>query len=194
MNIVLHSDDMFLIEHWEKALKNRCTVIDDIDDLYSVEDSIIVMNYSVCNSMCKDILKKLNCKNRVLVLHRAPNIVTAKEVLSYGAKGYGNALMRDHFIISAVETIKDDMVWLYPEFTTMLIKEIDKKQSNPNISKLNVLSDREKEVALLLIDGDTYKDVAQKLDITPRTVKAHAKHIYTKLAVKDRLALALLLK
>jgi DNA-binding NarL/FixJ family response regulator len=61
-------------------------------------------------------------------------------------------------------------------------------------AKLSELTSREKEVALLLKEGKTYKNIAQKLDITPRTVKAHAGHIYTKLNVKDRLALALLLK
>ncbi len=194
MNIVLHSDDMLLLEHWEDSLNQKCLYVDDLEDLKSVENSLIIINYSACNSMCESILQQLNLKNRVLVLHRNPNINVAKEVLSAGAKGYGNALMKSHFIVSAVETIKENMIWLYPEFTTMLIEEIPKKDTNPNRVKLDTLSDREKEVALFLKDGFTYKDIAQKLDITPRTVKAHASHIYTKLAVKDRLGLALLLK
>ncbi len=101
--------------------------------------------------------------------------------------------MRDHFIVSAIETIKENMIWLYPEFTTILIEDIPVKE-NKNSEILNVLSDREKEVALLLKDGNIYKDVAKKLNITHRTVKAHARNIYEKLNVKDRLGLALLLK
>ena len=50
------------------------------------------------------------------------------------------------------------------------------------------------KLSLLLKDGSTYKEVSSKLDITSRTVKAHAQSIYTKLYVKNRLALALLLR
>ena len=128
------------------------------------------------------------------MLHRTPDIDTAKFILNHGAKGYGNAFMRDHFIISAVETIRDNMIWLYPEFTSMLIADIPVKEENKNLEKLDILTSREKQVALYLKDGDTYKDIASKLSITPRTVKAHASHVYQKLAVKDRLGLALLLK
>jgi len=107
--------------------------------------------------------------------------------------GYGNAMMRDHFIVSAINTINDGMVWLYPEFTSALILELPAKESDNEI-ELQKLTSRERDVALLLKDGDSYKIVAQKLDITPRTVKAHAGQIYTKLDLKDRLGLALLLR
>ena len=194
MKIILHSDDILLLEHWEKSIPEQCICIDDIKDLETIENSLIVLNYSTCNSECENILNILSISNKVLILHRTPNIETAKYVLGLGAKGYGNALMRAHFIVSAIETIKESMVWLYPEFTTMLITQLPAKDDNPNFVKLNILSEREKQVALLLKDALTYKEIGIKLDITPRTVKAHAAHVYKKLAVKDRLGLALLLK
>ncbi|MDF1875013.1 response regulator transcription factor [Sulfurimonas sp. SAG-AH-194-I05] len=193
MNIVLHSDDLLLIEHWEKALNEKYTLVDDIDDLLDVENSIIIMNYSSCSGKCESIMQRLVVKNKVLMLHRTPSIETAKIVLKYGAKGYGNALMRDHFIVAAIATIKENMVWLYPEFITSLIEDIPMKEVSDSLN-LDVLSSREKSVALLLKDGKTYKEIANSLSITPRTVKAHASHVYKKLGVKDRLALALLLK
>lgn len=194
MDIVLYSDDILLIDHWEKSLHEKCIVIDDVQELLTIENSLIIVNYSACYDGCENILQEITTKNKVLVLHRTPDIQTAKYMLSHGAKGYGNALMKGHFIVSAVETIRDGMVWLYPEFTTILISEIPQKESNENFERLDILSDREKEVALLLKDGSTYKDIAEQLDITPRTVKAHAQSIYKKLLVKDRLGLALLLK
>ena len=192
MNIVLYSDDLLLIDHWDKSLDEECILVDSLAELKSIKNSLIIINYSACASKCEDVLKELTAKNKVLVLHRTPNVDTAKYILTHGAKGYGNALMRDHFIVSAVETIKDDMIWLYPEFTTMFIENIPSK--NKDNTRLNILSTREREVALLLKDGKIYKDIAKELDISPRTVKAHASHIYEKLNVKDRLGLALLLK
>ena len=48
------------------------------------------------------------------------------------------------------------------------------------------LSDREMEVLQLLADGNTNKDIADKLFISTQTVKTHITHIFEKLAVKDR--------
>ncbi len=108
--------------------------------------------------------------------------------------GYGNALMRDHFIVAALNAIRDNMVWLYPELTSELIMDIPTTKESVDEEQLLKLTSREREVALLLKEAYPYKEIALKLDITPRTVKAHAQNAYAKLNVKDRLALALLLK
>ena len=70
------------------------------------------------------------------------------------------------------------------------LPSMPKKETNP----LATLSHREAEVATLLSQGDSHKEIAEKLQITVRTVKAHASAIYSRLNIKDRLALALLLR
>ncbi len=195
MDIILHSDDVNLLSYWEKAFKKECTICYDLDDIKNLKSNIVVVNYSAFNSNQKEVITLLNDNlNYVLVLHRTPNIYTGKEVLSYGAKGYGNALMKEHFLHSAIHTMKENMIWLYPEFTSELISQIPTASIKDIGSILTKLSIREKEVAHLIKDGDTYKVIGDKLDITARTVKAHAQSIYKKLEIKDRLALALLLK
>ncbi|MEA1891610.1 MAG: response regulator transcription factor [Campylobacterota bacterium] len=195
MKIILHSDDINLLDYWEKSFKDTCVVFDDIDELNSSSGNIIIINFSAFNATQKDMIRSLtDDSNLVLVLHRTPDIQTAKEVLSYGAKGYGNALMKEHFLLSAVETIKEGLVWLHPEFTSQLINQIPQRPQRDVSWVMEKLSQREKEVAYMLRDGLTYKAVGENLSITPRTVKAHAHSIYAKLHVKDRIALALLLK
>jgi len=195
MKTVLYSDDINLLSHWESALTNNYVVINDIDELYQFTSSIIVLNYSACMPSCDVLLKRLNAaKNRVLILHRTPSFSSAKELLKFGAYGYGNALMREHFIVSAVNTIQEGMVWLYPEYTSNLITELPISETPKEEPLLEKLTARERDVALLLKDALSYKDIGEKLDITPRTVKAHAHNTYVKLNVKDRLALAILLR
>ena len=194
MKIVLHSDDITLLEYWESTLDQPCAVVDDIEELSSVSSSIVVVNYSACREWKTLLATLIRQGNKVLMLHRVPDFTTAKQLLSWGVQGYGNALMRDHFLVAAVETLQDGMVWLYPEFTTQLITQMDSGIKDGYEVHLEKLSEREREVALLLKEGDIYKAIAEKLGITPRTVKAHAQSIYNKLNVKDRLGLALLLK
>ncbi len=195
MKTVLYSDDINLLSYWEKALNFDCVVVENIENLKDVTSSIIMMNYSVCTSTCRDFIEEiLKNNNEIFMMHRVPDIEIAKKLLRSGVKGYGNALMREHFIISAIHTIRDGMVWLHPEFTSMLIMDLPIANDEKKNTHIDKLTPREAEVALFLKVGDTYKVIADKLNITPRTVKAHAQSIYTKLNVKDRLALALLLK
>ncbi|MBA3026841.1 MAG: response regulator transcription factor [Sulfurimonas sp.] len=194
MKIILHSDDINLLAHWQNAIKNDAVVFDTTDELLEIKSSIIIINFSACEPSCEELIKRLFANgNKVLLLHRTPSLATAKTLLKAGAMGYGNALMREHFILSAVHTLKENMVWLYPEFTSELITQIPATKNN-NDEKLAELTVREKEVALLLKDGFSYKEIAENLDITTRTVKAHAQHTYAKLGIKDRLGLALLIK
>jgi len=55
------------------------------------------------------------------------------------------------------------------------------------------ISKREKDVALLLIKGKTYKQIAEELHISVPTVKTHTSTIYKKCGVKNRTELAALL-
>lgn len=48
------------------------------------------------------------------------------------------------------------------------------------------LSEREVDVLILLARGDTNRQIAASLGISPKTVGTHVEHIYSKLAVKTR--------
>lgn len=52
------------------------------------------------------------------------------------------------------------------------------------------LTAREREVVLLICGGLKNKQIAEKLGITPGTVKVHLMHIFEKTGLKDRFALA----
>ncbi len=194
--IILYSDDINLLTHWEKALENKSyKSVDDLEQLEDIHDSIIIINYESCKRDCENFLKLSRQRgNRVLLLDRVPELNRAKRVLKFGAFGYGNALMRSHFILSALDALREGMIWLYPELTSQLILELPESEEKTNDALLQKLTSREKEVAMLLKEGLTYNEIAQRLDIAARTVKAHAQAIYHKLDVKDRLGLALLLK
>jgi NarL family two-component system response regulator LiaR len=120
--ILLYSDDMALLDYWQSVIQNRYKVVDDINELFSVEGSVVIISFSTGCHQCIEALERLvQNNNRVLVLQRVPDFVTAKQFMRLGIKGYGNALMRDHFLVAAIETLQEGMVWLHPEFTTQLI-------------------------------------------------------------------------
>ncbi len=55
---------------------------------------------------------------------------------------------------------------------------------------LAALTDRERDVARLVADGASNRDIAERLHLSVRTVEAHLAHIYRKLGVASRAVLA----
>lgn len=53
------------------------------------------------------------------------------------------------------------------------------------------LSDREREVLLMVVDGLANKQIAQRLSISEKTVKAHLTRVYSEIGVTDRTQAAL---
>ena len=56
----------------------------------------------------------------------------------------------------------------------------------PRLAAYGGLTSREAEVYELLAEGRTNEEIARALYISPKTVKAHVQHIFTKLGVRSR--------
>lgn len=52
-------------------------------------------------------------------------------------------------------------------------------------TKINVLTNREKQIALLCSKGKISKEIATELGISVRTVETHKTHIYNKLGINN---------
>ncbi|HEX5329752.1 response regulator transcription factor [Sulfuricurvum sp.] len=160
-----------------------------------IESNSIVFAYDVSLKRLSDLETKILFLRRVMVLSSVPDFDDAQHFLHLGAMGYGNAMMHESHLHSAYQALEEGKVWLHPDFITMMISQIRTQKSthDKSLAVLDVLSHREREVALMLGDGATHQEISDALDITVRTVKAHASAIYQKLSLKDRLALSLLL-
>lgn len=59
------------------------------------------------------------------------------------------------------------------------------KKYNKLADKFDRLSNREKEIMDMILEGNTSKETAEKLALSPRTVEVHRSNIYTKLGIKS---------
>ncbi|MGE0200787.1 MAG: response regulator [Candidatus Melainabacteria bacterium] len=109
-----------------------------------------------------------------------------------GAKGYILKTMVTSQLMNAIDEILNEKVYLPPTLATKFFDEFQSKAAKsgrPDPAKkalLNYLTNREKEVLVLLTEGVTYKGVADKLVISETTVKTHVNNIFQKLQVNDR--------
>jgi DNA-binding NarL/FixJ family response regulator len=73
-------------------------------------------------------------------------------------------------------------VFIQPAIASRLLRELVRPQESP----LDALSEREREVLVLLAQGASNRDIAEKLYITEGTVKNHVSSILTKLQAENR--------
>ena len=191
--IFLLSDDLLLLERWTKLINHETNVLENIEELANITDSILIVNTSICKDISLKLINDfINNQNEIIVLDNTPNFLNAKRFLDLGIKGYGNTLMTTSYLNSAVEAVSNNYIWLMPQITTQFLKSmVEKKDNKVDEKKLfEPLTKMEKKIAKLLKTGYTNMNISEELDISINTVKTHVKHIYEKLNVKDRLSFA----
>src|SRR5262245_17413561 len=73
------------------------------------------------------------------------------------------------------------------------VLELQRDRAEISAETLAALTARERQVALLVVDGSSDRQVAERLNLSPHTVSQYVKRIYRKLDVSSRVALTRLL-
>lgn len=80
-----------------------------------------------------------------------------------------------------------------PATTALVLEPAARADLAPLLLTLHQLTDREREVTQLLLQGQSITQIAEQLWITPQTLRGHVKSIFAKLGVSSRPELAALL-
>ncbi len=101
------------------------------------------------------------------------------QCLQAGAKGYLAKTAKTSDLVSAIKVVNSGGVWAEQR---MMAKALDK---SPTVTK------RELDIIRLVSEGLRNKEIADKLGISEKTVKAHMHSVFKKLHVEHRLQVAL---
>lgn len=111
------------------------------------------------------------------------------EAIQAGASGY---LLKDDTAVQLNEAILQTLEYnAVPMSPTIARKTLSwlrqlQKPAAPVATQQEILSDREIEILKLMVEGLDYKQIADKLFISPLTVRSHTKNIYEKLHVNSK--------
>ncbi len=135
------------------------------------------------------ILNDPRCSNiHIIILTTFDIDEYVYEALRVGASGF---LLKDidpEELVKAVEVVAAGEALLAPSITRRLISEFVKVKPEAEIdaSRLDALTEREREVLLHIARGLSNSQIAEELFISPATAKTHVARIMTKLNVHDR--------
>ncbi len=126
-----------------------------------------------------------NSKIKVLALsmHSGRKFVVA--MLKAGASGY---LLKDcalEELTTALQTIMSGKIYLSPAITDIVVDSYVRQPAESEKSAFSVLSQREREVLQLMAEGNTTKQIALHLHISPKTVEGHRLRLMSKLDIDN---------
>lgn len=143
-------------------------------------------------------LLTLSPETRIVVLSKAISEDTEWQLFKAGVRGCCRKDITHKQLKNVIAAVRQGELWIRRTLTCRLLEELgiiaqEKNQIKQAASDLLAnLTKREHEIATLVGNGESNKQIAQRLAITERTVKAHLTEIFRKLDVADRLRLALL--
>jgi len=158
-----------------------------IDNIIIFDLQSINLEYSEFNQMIKDY------GGIAIALTPMPIFKEGYNLLRLGIKGYINLHVSTYHFNNAINAILSGGTWFDPGFIQELINKISvetKKSINEN-SSIKLLTEKELQIANYVAKGESTKNISIAFSITERTVKAHIQACYKKLALNDRVSLAL---
>jgi DNA-binding NarL/FixJ family response regulator len=111
--------------------------------------------------------------------------------LRAGASGF---LLKDTppaELLAAIRVVASGESLLSPSVTRQLISEFVRRPSSPSVRGLERLTEREKEVLLLVARGLSNAEIQAALHVSPGTVKTHIGNLLAKLHARDRAQLVI---
>ena len=177
-NLINAQSDMKVIGDANDGRKAWREVRDNIPDVIILDVSIPVLNSIHVISLIKRV-----CQNvKILGLSTSDNKIYLRQTMEAGASGYILKQASFNELTVAIRLVADGGIYLAPGLATGEFFNGHKLRGTQN----GRLSEREKEVLLLVAWGFGNKEIASDLNICVKTVETHKKHIMEKLELNGR--------
>ncbi len=125
--------------------------------------------------LARELLRE-NTSTKIILLTMHRDSLTARSAISCGVSAY---VLKDNAfddLLYAIKTVFSGGVFLSPSIAALLVDENIREKG-----KQIGLSDREKEVLILIASGLSNKEISKKLFISIKTVETHRARIMEKL-------------
>jgi DNA-binding NarL/FixJ family response regulator len=162
-----------------------------------LKPNIVLLDLGLRSRNSLDIVKLVRTnfqETKIIVMDLIPLQADVFEFVQAGVSGF---ILKDANIDEFLKTIRSvyqGAKVLPPHLTGSLFSQIVKHAINgskPSVIVESVrMTKRERQVIELIADGSTNKEIAQKLHLSPYTVKSHVHNILEKLALNTRVQIA----
>nr|WP_320011643.1 response regulator transcription factor [uncultured Desulfobulbus sp.] len=132
-----------------------------------------------------ETIRKLQPDIGILMLTMHTNSQYFYQAISSGAHGYLMKEDSETELLCAIETIRQGKSYISPRLSAEVTDEVMHAFRHQGKVPLVVLSEREKQVLHLVVQGHSSKTIGQMLDLSPRTIDHHRASLLKKFQMKN---------
>jgi DNA-binding NarL/FixJ family response regulator len=194
-HVVIRSGLRMLIEHDQRmrVVAMAGNQMEAMERAASEQPDVIILDLLLGDEDALSFLPELcqaSPRSRVLVLTGVQSPDAHRRAIRRGAMGI---VLKEHAadqLLKAIMKVSEGEVWIERSMMGSMIQELSKPAMvDPEVSKIESLTDREREVIALIGEGLKNKQVGERLFISETTVTHHLSSVFSKLDVSDRLEL-----
>ncbi|MDH3392465.1 MAG: response regulator transcription factor [Desulfobulbaceae bacterium] len=139
------------------------------------------------------LVKDGSPNSRVIILSMYKKEAYAHQALKLGAMGYVLKTAPGSELIAAIHSSIQEQFYMSQEINSKIIQNYLKEEETGvrrrSLSKYDLLSDREQQVFRLVVDGNSTRQVAEILCVSPKTAEKHRSNIIKKLGINDTMSM-----
>jgi DNA-binding NarL/FixJ family response regulator len=133
-----------------------------------------------------EVIRRTSADTRFLALSVSDAAEDVIAVIRAGARGYVTKTISGPELADTIERIKEGDAVFSPRLAGFVLDAFAGAPPAPGDPDLDQLTPREREVLQHLARGYMYKEIARRLDISTKTVEAHASAVLRKLQLSSR--------
>jgi DNA-binding NarL/FixJ family response regulator len=156
-------------------------IMDDPPDL-------VIVDISLKDGSGLELIKDIKAHReeiKVLVVSMHDESLFAERSIRAGALGYVNKQQATQRLIEAIRRVMAGKIYLSPYMTERMLCRSVGSDNYSEKSPIESLSDRELEVFQLIGQGETTRQIADKLHLSPKTVETYRENIKQKMNLEN---------
>lgn len=169
---------------------------DVLSKVRTLQPHIVLMDFGLSGRNSLELMVSIK-KNfpgiKIIGMGLVPTQSDIMEFVQAGAEGFitKNATVKD--ILKTIRTVALGETVLPPSMAGSLFSQVAEhalSKGKRNLKNAMRMTEREKQIIALIVEGMSNKEIADTLHITTFTVKSHVHNILEKLALHNRLQIA----
>lgn len=175
-------------------------IVGDADDVEAAieliaerQPEVVLLDVHMPGGGGRAVLEAIHAKHEdikflALSVSDAPEDVV--DIVHAGARGYVTKSIQSEELVAAIERVADGDAVFSPKLAGFVLDAFSSLQPADVDAELASLTTREQEVLRHIARGYTYKEVAEQLFISAKTVETHVSSVLRKLQLTNRHELA----
>ncbi len=191
--VLLAGDCSFLLVAFEKLLESECELVGtarNAQSLFSIafkhQPQVIVLDLSLPLARDRKAIRKITERlpdTKLICLGVTTKWDQVQQTFRWGASGYLLKTSEVDELSQAVQDVLKGHAYLTPLVTQSLADSLihERQRKKPPVP----LTERQQEVLALLVRGNTMREVATLLKVSPRTVAFHKYRMMSALKISS---------